>query len=185
MTALPPVEIVDYNSEWPVTFDALCTRYQRTLGSLACAIEHVGSTSVPGLAAKPILDIDIVIASRADLPAVIDVLSTLGYTHQGDQGISGREAFRRDSKLAPYNSTGREWPGHHLYVCVQDSVPLHEHLIFRNHLRSSPADVHAYSALKRELAQRFRYDREAYTEAKTDFIRGILSKYPNHLNLPG
>jgi GrpB-like predicted nucleotidyltransferase (UPF0157 family) len=88
-----PVVIVDYDPSWPATFEQLRDRLAATLGRLAVAIEHVGSTAVPGLAAKPIIDLDVVIADRIDLPAVIQRLRTLGYLHEGDLGVPGREAF--------------------------------------------------------------------------------------------
>jgi len=88
-----PVVVVSYDPEWPAIFKALRDVYRRALGDLATAIEHVGSTAVPGLDAKPIIDIDVVIPSRSRLPEVIARLMALGYGHQGDLGVSGREAF--------------------------------------------------------------------------------------------
>ena len=102
-----PVVIADYDPSWPATFEQLRDRLTGTLGLLAVAIEHVGSTAVPGLAAKPIIDLDVVIADRADLPAVIQQLRPLGYQHEGDLGVPGREAF-----------TTPAGPPHHLYVCA-------------------------------------------------------------------
>lgn len=93
------------------------------LGDVAMRIEHVGSTSVPGLAAKPILDIDVVIESREKLPAAIERLATLGYEHEGDHNVAGREAFRPGEGTTP-----RTWPAHHLYVCAQDNRELLRHL---------------------------------------------------------
>src|SRR6185312_8041776 len=91
-----PVIVTDYDPRWPIWFEELARVYRRALGALVVTVEHVGSTSVPGLAAKPILDIDIVIPSRAVLPDVVAGLAALGYRHQGDRGIPGRDSFARD-----------------------------------------------------------------------------------------
>src|SRR5262245_51865013 len=104
------------------------------LAGVAVTIEHVGSTAVPGLAAKPIIDMDVVIRSRSDLPAVITRLATLGYQHQGDLGIPDREAFRPPPGLPP----------HHLYVCLAGCAALRNHITLRDHLRSHPADAATY-----------------------------------------
>jgi GrpB-like predicted nucleotidyltransferase (UPF0157 family) len=87
------IVVVDYDPSWPVTFAALREPIWRALADIAISVEHVGSTSVPGLAAKPIIDIDAVITSSADISAAIDRLATLGYVHSGTLGIEGREAF--------------------------------------------------------------------------------------------
>lgn len=160
-----PVVIVDYNPLWPKQFETLRSRLANVLGGLALTIEHVGSTAVPGLAAKPILDIDALLRSPDDLQRAIAALGAIGYQHRGDLEIPGREAFH-----AP--------PGdfrHHLYVCP-NNTEYQRHIAFRDHLRSHPQDVNAYTNLKRELAIRFRNDREAYNNAKSDFVESILRK---------
>lgn len=118
------------------------------------------------MAAKPIIDIDIIIASRAALPVVMERLTTLGYQHRGDLGIEDREAF-----LSPQNQ-----PAHHLYVCIENSPALQNHIALRDHLRSHPSDAMAYSSLKRQLAERFPHERERYVEGKIDFIVAILKQ---------
>ena len=102
-----PVIIEDYDPRWPRIFEILRSRIAAVLNELAIAIEHVGSTAVPGLAAKPIIDIDVLIRSSTDLPAVIRKLAGLGYEHRGHLGVSAREAFRAKPEVAQ----------HHLYVC--------------------------------------------------------------------
>ncbi len=161
-----PVIVADYDPAWPRLFEELRDRVVAALGDLVVAVEHVGSTAVPGLPAKPIVDLDVVIATAADLPAAIERLATLGYVHRGDLGIPGREAFSRPSDTPP----------HHLYVCARDSTELRRHLLFRDYLRTHPEDARAYGALKRQLATRFRDDREAYTEAKSAFVAEILRR---------
>ena len=159
------VHVADYDPQWPATFEQLRSRIAAALGPLALRVEHVGSTAVPQLAAKPIIDLDVVIGSRADLPAVIAALHPLGYRPQGDLGVAGREAFNNLSGAPP----------HHLYVCAADNCELARHLAFRDFLRTHPDTARAYGELKRSLASQFRNDRNAYTEAKTAFIEQVLA----------
>jgi len=159
-----PIIIEDYDPHWPQHFDAIRSRIAPVLGTLAAAIEHIGSTAVPGLPAKPIIDLDILLKSPADLPAVISKLQAFGYEHQGTLGVPGREAFRAPAHDVP----------HHLYVCVPGSLEYSRHIAFRDYLRSHPRDAEAYSSLKHNLSGRFSIDRDAYTQAKTEFIERIL-----------
>jgi GrpB-like predicted nucleotidyltransferase (UPF0157 family) len=159
------VVVVDYDPAWPATFRRVRERVAAALGPLALAVEHVGSTAVPGLAAKPIVDLDVVIADRGDLPEVVRRLRPLGYHHQGDLGVPGREAF----------TTPAGWPAHHLYVCAAGSRPLLLHLAFRDALRADASTAVAYADLKRALAVRHGHHRAAYTEAKSDFIERVLA----------
>ncbi len=159
-----PVVVVPYDPAWRAAFALLRDRIAPVLGELAVGIEHVGSTAVPGLAAKPIVDIDVVIRPADNLPAVVTRLATLGYTHLGDLGILGREAFRATPEL----------PRHHLYVCAAGSAALQAHLALRDSLVADPDLAAAYGALKRELAERYRDDRDAYAEGKSAFIDAAL-----------
>lgn len=161
------IQVVDYNPEWPNRFCQLREKIGPLVGGFAVAIEHVGSTAVPGLAAKPVIDIDIIIPSRNELSRAVAQLGRLGYEHRGDLGIEDREAF-----WAPQDE-----PAHHLYVCPQNSVALRNHITLRNHLRNHSSDVSAYSALKKELAKQFPNDMDGYVEGKSVFILSILAKY--------
>jgi GrpB-like predicted nucleotidyltransferase (UPF0157 family) len=158
------IVVVEYDPAWPSIFEELRIPVKGALGELAVAIEHVGSTAVPGLAAKPVIDMDVVIPSPADLAIVVERLATLGYAHQGDLGIRGREAF-----LAPASK-----PAHHLYVCPVDGDELRRHRLFRDYLRAHPEAARRYAALKKDAARRFPDDRVAYTEAKSHFIEEVL-----------
>jgi GrpB-like predicted nucleotidyltransferase (UPF0157 family) len=158
--------VVNYDSDWPRTFLQLRAWIWPSVCDVAIAIEHVGSTSVPGMAAKPIIDVDIVIASRTDLGSILPRLGRLGYKHRGDLGIADREGF-----TVPENQ-----PAHHLYVCSQNSLALKNHIAVRDYLRTHPSDAVAYSTLKRRLAREFSNARESYVEAKTDFILSILER---------
>lgn len=156
--------VVDYDPAWAATFERLRATLWPVVADVAVAIEHVGSTAVPGLAAKPIVDLDVVVRGRADVPAVVGRLTALGYDHRGDLGIEGREAFRSPDGT----------PAHHLYVCRSDAASLANHLALRDHLRAHPERAHAYGALKRRLAHECAHDIDAYVAGKTDFIVEIL-----------
>ncbi len=158
------VKVVDYDPGWPEAFEELRSRIWPTVKDIAQSIEHVGSTSVPGLAAKPIIDIDIVVSSEVHIPIVIKRLATLGYDHRGNLGIEGREAFK-----APTSSIA-----HNLYACVSGSLGLKNHLAVRNYLRQNPSVAKAYGELKKQLAQQFPYDIDSYIAGKTDFLLEIL-----------
>lgn len=169
------VIVVPYTAEWADTFARLATIYRAQLGDLITGIEHVGSTSVPGLAAKPVIDIDILIKEAAGLPPVVAVLERLGYTWRGDLGIPGREAFGRNADTSPLDGEGTLWPAHNLYVCVEGCVSLKNHLALRNYLRQHPDTARQYGALKQELAAKYPHDIDSYVEGKTAFITGILA----------
>ena len=169
------IHIAEYTPDWAEAFTDLSHALKSALGELTLGVEHVGSTSVPGLGAKPIIDIDVIIDSPITLPSVIDVLGSLGYHHEGDLGVPGRDAFGREDYTAPRDGSGREWPSHHLYVCAKDSKELRRHLAFRDHLRQNPDSVLLYEKLKRELADRFPCDIDSYILGKRDFIDGIIS----------
>ena len=169
------IEIVDYDPAWAEAFAGISRAVAAALGPLALRIEHVGSTAVPGLGAKPIIDLDVVIESTAVLPPVVEALETLGYTHEGDGGIAGREAFGREAATVPADGSGRAWPAHHLYVCPGDSEELRRHLRFRDYLRGHPEAAARYDALKRDLARRHANDIDAYVEGKSAFVEGILA----------
>ncbi|GAA4561378.1 GrpB family protein [Planotetraspora kaengkrachanensis] len=160
-----PIDVVPYDPEWPQIFERLHRRLKAHLGDLALRIEHVGSTAVPGLSAKSIIDLDVVIRGGADLTEAITALRRLGYAHEGDGGIQGREMF----------TTPADAPPHHLYVCAAGNRELARHLAFRDLLRAEPMTARAYADLKADLAVRFRDDRRGYSEAKGAFIEQALS----------
>ena len=161
---MPRIIVVPYDPEWPAQFDALRRPIWEAVRDVAIAVEHVGSTAVPGLAAKPIVDMTVVVPSPAEIPRAIAKLRRIGYRHRGDLGIVGREAFH-----APH-----DLPAHRLYVCARDSIALANHIALRDWLRSHPADANAYGAIKRRLAIQFRYDIDGYIDGKTAFIASIL-----------
>ncbi len=175
-----PVIVEAYNDRWPVMFDELQSILRDRLGKLILTIEHVGSTSVPKLAAKPIIDIDIVTQSISLLPEVIVKLNELGYNHEGNLGIEDREAFSRIDERVPYDKSMNRKPEHHLYVCSMESAELERHVTFRNILRTYPNLLEEYASLKKELAKKFRDDRNSYTEGKTRFITRVMEEYKSN-----
>jgi len=171
--ACGPVVIRGYDPEWPTRFAELCEALATALDGLAIVFEHVGSTAVPGLAAKPIIDVDVVVASPRLLPAVIERLKGLGYQRLGELGVPGREAFRTPPSFVLEEQSPLR-AAHHLYVLRNDSQELARHVAFRDALRADAALAKEYAALKRRLAAELGHDREAYTEAKTGFIHAAL-----------
>ena len=159
------VVVVPYSATWVQNFACIKAEIQDALSDLALRIEHVGSTSVPGLSAKPIIDIDVVIKDHSVFDEVVTKLEEIGYKHEGDLGIAGREAFKYDGK--------DHLQKHHLYVCTQDSAELKRHVAFRDYLRSHPAAVQEYSRIKEEGAALYPYDIEKYIAYKSPFIEKI------------
>ncbi len=166
------VVIHEYNPSWPDHFAEIHGHLLSALGELAISVEHVGSTSVPGLAAKPIIDIDVVIEKGEALTSVVESLATLGFEHQGDLGVAGREAFKTkdDSALC------KSWPAHHLYVCEKNNAELARHLAFRDYLRANQAAAVRYAEIKRDLAQKFPWDRIRYNDGKAPFVSELLAE---------
>ncbi|MCR4622508.1 MAG: GrpB family protein [Clostridiales bacterium] len=162
------VVVLPYDKNWAEAFKAIEAELKAALGDLALAIEHVGSTSVPGLWAKPIIDIDAVIKDRSQLDDAIQELNRIGYRHEGDLGIPGREAFGYEGK--------QHLMQHHLYVCAEASGELKRHLAFRDYLRAHPGAVSEYSRVKREAAALYPYDIDSYIAHKSPFIEKIYEE---------
>ena len=162
------VVVVPYDESWKKSFLDIKSELEEALGDLALRIEHVGSTSVEGLSAKPIIDIDVVIESRSMLEQVITALRKIGYQHEGDQGIPGREAFKYEGK--------EHLMKHHLYVCAEDAAELKRHVTFRDYLRSHPEAVQAYSRIKEEGAKLYPDDIDKYIEHKSPLIQKLYKK---------
>jgi GrpB-like predicted nucleotidyltransferase (UPF0157 family) len=171
-----PISIEDSNPEWANIFQQLKEIIEHELKGIIIDIIHVGSTSIPNLAAKPIIDMDVIIESRELLPEITIKLQKLGYNHNGDQGIPGREAFKRESEEVPYTVPRKKWLYHHLYVVDKNSKELERHRYFRDYLINHPAAKDEYEKLKRKLAQEFRNQRDNYTDGKSKFIERILTK---------
>jgi GrpB-like predicted nucleotidyltransferase (UPF0157 family) len=164
--AMHIVTVIDYSPDWPEQFQSLCSTLKAALGDTALAIEHVGSTAVPGLRAKAVIDIDVVVNGAQDMNDAIDKLSVIGYRHCGDLGVDGREAF--DSR--------HRSPRHNLYLCRRGSLGLRNHLAVRDALRSDHELAARYGELKTELANRFPDNIDLYVDGKTEFLVHILEQ---------
>jgi GrpB-like predicted nucleotidyltransferase (UPF0157 family) len=163
------VQIADYDPKWPQLFEELRQRILFSMGAIVISVEHVGSTSVPDLAAKPIIDLDVVVRPQ-DVPAAIAALQQLGYRHEGDLGVAGREAFR-------WTARG---PEHHLYVCPEGSPAFRRHIALRDYLRTHPDDAREYEQLKRRLALEYCDDRTRYQNSKAAFVESLAKKAEAH-----
>ena len=167
--------IEPYNPRWKAEFENMERLLRVALHDLIMDIQHVGSTAVPGLLAKPVLDIDIIIEDKTLLPAIIQRLDKLGYLFNGDQGIPGRFAFRQTAETVPFSGKEHKWQQHHLYVCYSDSLALKNHLLLRNALRENKELANDYSKLKQSLVDNG-ITREEYTSGKTAFILYVLER---------
>lgn len=157
--------IVPYDPLWPREFEAEADRIATACDGLALRLEHIGSTAVPGLSAKPVIDILAGVPSRANRAPYIAAMRHLGYDHNGAHGIPGRDYFRRGSPRS-----------HHVHMIAWSSALWDEWLAFRDHLRAHPETAREYDALKRELAATFVDDRAGYTDAKGPFIGAVLRR---------
>ncbi|PWJ71510.1 GrpB-like predicted nucleotidyltransferase (UPF0157 family) [Ruminococcaceae bacterium R-25] len=165
------VVVLPYDEAWKNDFEDIKAELMTVLSDLILRIEHVGSTSVPGLSAKPIIDIDVVIDGAESFEKVKTALGTIGYRHEGDLGIAGREAFKYEGK--------DHLRKHHLYVCSKDAAELKRHVSFRDYLLSDPDAVKEYGRIKEEGAKLYPYDIDKYIEYKSSFIESIYAKIAN------
>jgi len=168
MRVTADIEVSDYDPAWVDWFAQLSARIWPAVQDIARRIDHVGSTSVPGLAAKPIIDMDIVVASEADVRPVITRLAGIGYRWRGDLGIPGREAFARPA--------GVNLPRHHLYLVVENSKPHLDHWLLRDLLREDPAARARYAGLKRQNVDLAGGDMEVYVAAKAALVAELLTR---------
>ena len=159
------VIVLPYDEAWKADFEAIKREIESAVGDLIIGIEHVGSTSVEGLSAKPCIDMDIVIKDYSVFEEVTRKLETIGYFHQGDFGIKEREAFGFTDKPHLKN--------HHLYVCPQHSEELRRHITFRDFLRNHPEAVRQYSEVKEKAAQLFPEDIDQYMQYKAPCIEEL------------
>lgn len=160
--AVEPIEVVEYDPAWPRSFERERSRLVAALEDCALAIEHIGSTAVPGLAAKPVLDILITARPFPLSGRGIGAVEALGYHYLGENGIAGRQYFRTRPHLR------------HLHVFAPGAIEAENHLLLRDFLRAHPEAAEEYAALKRDLARRHRLDREAYVEGKGALVATLL-----------
>ena len=158
------IQVVDYDANWSIRFEQEKSQILNALGDAVLDIQHIGSTSVPGLAAKPIIDILVGVEELPPSPTHIKALETLGYVYQGEAGIPGRHFFRKGMPRT-----------HHLHLVKLGNEVWENQLLFRDFLQHHPDKAKQYEALKRKLAVQFRLDREGYVQAKAPLIEQMLS----------
>ena len=166
---MEPVEIAEYDPQWPELYAQEAAEARQAFGASLVALEHIGSTSVPGLAAKPIVDVQAVVRSLGEINAVTPKLTALGW----QQGVFALDPERR-LYFKKYNAAGARTYQLHIYEPSHPAASAH--LLFRNYLWAHPEEVRRYEALKRGLAGRFRFDRLAYNAAKTEYIEAVVTK---------
>jgi GrpB-like predicted nucleotidyltransferase (UPF0157 family) len=161
------VRVVPHDARWAVLFAQEAQRIRDALAArdLTLAIEHMGSTAVPGLSAKPIVDLLAGWDRVEELPRLIAALRDAGYIHRGEQGIPGREFFRRGDPRQ-----------YHLHLAQFGGPFWRDHLAFRDLLRADAGIAGAYDALKHMLAEKYPRDREAYIDGKTKFVQDMLER---------
>ena len=161
------IEIVPYNPDWPHQFRMEAEKIREALGQEVVDISHMGSTAVPGIQAKPIIDILVEVQDIHKMDSLNGEMVKLGYEPKGEFGIPGRRFFVRNYQ---HHRT------HHVHIFQTGHADIERVLGFRDYLIAHPEDAEAYGKLKVRLAQQFREDREHYTEGKTEFVRGIDRK---------
>jgi len=162
------IVVSDYNPQWPSWFEAVRAVVWTSVGDIALRIDHVGSTSVPGLAAKPIIDMDIVVSSEEHVQPVIERLASVGYRWRGDLGVTGREAFA--------HAEVGDLPLHHLYLVVENNKAHLDHWLLRDLLKNDPTARARYATLKRANAEAADSDVEVYVAAKAAFVGELLTR---------
>ncbi|GAC1345424.1 MAG: hypothetical protein NVS4B7_14370 [Ktedonobacteraceae bacterium] len=171
-----PVIIVDYDPHWPVLYEEEKARILTVIGTYIANIQHMGSTAIPELASKPVIDILVELKNISFVNNCIQPLASLSYQYMGPPDPIGKanDHFFRKPPPGAGNRT------HHLHMVEQDSDYSHRQLLFRDYLRLHPEEAHQYDILKRELAEKFGTNRQGYIDAKTDFVEAILVKAALH-----
>jgi GrpB-like predicted nucleotidyltransferase (UPF0157 family) len=162
------VQLAPHSPEWELLFREEAARIRSVLGDLLLGLEHVGSTAIAGIHAKPIIDICAGVSSFEEGKGAIEPLESIGYTYRGEYGIPGRHYFVKGSPRM-----------YHLHMFQIGAEHWELHLFFRDFLRSNPTVARDYERLKLDLADRFRADRVAYTDGKAEFIRSVVARARN------
>lgn len=167
--------IVRYDPNWIKDFKQIASTLSRTLNGIISGTEHVGSTAIPNLASKAIIDIDIIYHEQENFELIKKRLESIGYIHSVNQGIKDREVFKRNLiQMDPILGQ----ISHHLYVCKNNSIELQRHLLFRDYLKSNNTAKEFYQNLKYELALEAKDDRKVYAHLKelkaNSFINYII-----------
>jgi GrpB-like predicted nucleotidyltransferase (UPF0157 family) len=157
------VRLFDYDVQWPLIFEKERRRIEQAIGDIILSLHHVGSTSVPGLCAKPIIDILIGLETFECGFQCVMPLEQLGYTFRGENGIPGRHYFRKGDPRT-----------FHVHMFEKNSSQWHDHILFADYLRKNPERKQQYAELKRALAQAYPKNRVKYTNSKSEFIQETI-----------
>jgi len=166
-----PVVMVEYDPAWPSLYEAEKERVLSVAGQKISTIEHIGSTSVPGLGAKPIIDIMACVRDSGAADECVELLKPIGYTDITSQ--SGHAEWFYCLAKGPHTVEGLR-SVYHLHLVKENSRHFEDYILFRDYLRTHPDVAAKYYKLKKKLAEKHRHDRDAYTESKTTFIRSVL-----------
>jgi GrpB-like predicted nucleotidyltransferase (UPF0157 family) len=159
-----------YNPEWPKQFVEIKKFLGEEIAKSCIRIEHVGSTSIPGMTAKPIIDLVLVI-EKEKFAEIKALLEERGYLYEGDKGIKEREAFKLKDSI-----TRGDLATHHLYVCDKNNEALRNHIAFREFLKSHKEYADKLATLKWELAEKYDNDRQLYIDGKATLCEEIMEK---------
>ena len=162
------IVVVDADPEWPKQFQEIAAHLSPFIADSIVRIEHVGSTSVPGLAAKPIIDIDVVVANEEQVPIVRGLIEPAGYRWVGDLTVTGREVFE------PVGT--HQWPDHHLYLVVENNRAHVDHWLLRDALIDDPELIERYTVIKRDNVVLSGGDAERYVALKAAFVAEVLAE---------
>jgi GrpB-like predicted nucleotidyltransferase (UPF0157 family) len=160
-----PIRVLDYDPQWPHLFQAARAELLALAGDRFLAIDHIGSTAVPGLSAKPKIDLDAVLVSEIVLPDLAALLQTAGYISHGDPHGEGRWTFTRD----------HDGYGLRLYLCAPDNAAHRDRILFRDYLRRHPRRAAEYEALKQRLAAEANGNWDIYTGGKSGFVHETIA----------
>ena len=155
------VIVTPYQSSWPDAFQQEKEQLETIFGDRLLAVHHIGSTSVPGLSAKPILDILPVVDSLDGIEAFDAAMEQIGYEAKGEFGMSGRRYYRK----------GGDNRTHHIHLYADGNPEIMRHVVFRDYLRQQPEEVEAYSTIKERLAHQYPQDISAYIAGKDSFVK--------------
>jgi len=157
------VRLIEYDAQWPALFAAEQQRIRDHCGTLTVRLEHVGGTSIPGMCAKPVLDIAAGVPRGTAIQGCVAALDRAGYEHRGERGVPGRQYFRRGQPRS-----------YHVHLVEADGPLWRDYVAFRDYLRAHTEAARQFANLKRVLAARFSRDREAYMNAKSLHVEEIL-----------
>jgi GrpB-like predicted nucleotidyltransferase (UPF0157 family) len=162
------VEVVPHNPHWRGAFENESKQVALSLGNNVVAVHHMGSTSIPAIYAKPIIDMLVEVREIAEVDAHNLAMQAIGYEAKGEFGIQGRRYFRKDNEVGSRT--------HHIHVYEAYSAQVERHLAFRDYMMAHPEDAQKYSQLKQKLAQKYPNDADEYVNGKVEFIKEIDKK---------